>query len=313
MLTLSHPRQNKKGLWGACEKATYLLDTRLINFICNADAVRKPADCIADISVQISNFIAGLSSPRAPKERKEIIGYDIIETLALDKCYSEYLCKTKGMVTANKVRVKEYILDLVGLSPGERDKRALQIKNQQMALAKMQRCPFILNAQFILDEENHRFYEITDFLDESSLRAELRRKTFTQEEKLSIIFNLIEALRVAHKADVFHRDLNPENIYLTSGCAALANFGKAYFADHSEMGYTVAPTLNENNATAYNAPEMLAKDASRASDIYSMGILIYELFTGRTPFETPQDLNKLGGKLTPELMPTAIKIGLPAW
>lgn len=313
LLTLSHPRQNKKMLWGDCEKATYLLDNKLIDFICNPNAVRKPADSIADIYAQISEFVAGISTPREPKDRKEIVGYDIIETLALDKCYSEYLCKTKGMITANKVRVKEYILDLVGLSPAERDKRALQTKNQQMALAKMQRCPFILNAQFILDEENNRFYEITDFLDENSLRAELRRKTFTQEEKLSIIFNLIEALRVAHKVDVFHRDLNPENIYLTSGCAALANFGKAYFADHSEMGYTVAPTLNESNATAYNAPEMLVKDASRASDIYSMGVLIYELFTGKLPFSSPYELNKLGGKLTPELMPTAVKVGTPAW
>jgi serine/threonine protein kinase len=313
LLTLSHPRQNKKMLWGDCEKATYLLDYRLIDFICNPNAVRKPADSIADIYIQISEFVAGMSTPRDPKDRKEIIGYDIIEILALDKCYSEYLCKTKGMVTANKVRVKEYILDLVGLSPAEREKRALQIKNQQMALAKMQRCPFILNAQFHLDEENNRFYEITDFLDENSLRAELRRKTFTQEEKLGIIFNLIEALRVAHKVDIFHRDLNPENIYLTNGFAALANFGKAYFADHSDMGYTVAPTLNETNATAYNAPEMLVKDASRASDIYSMGVLIYELFTGKLPFSSPYDLNILGGKLTPELMPTTVKVGTPAW
>ncbi|MBP1615434.1 MAG: serine/threonine protein kinase [Bacteroidetes bacterium] len=313
MLTLSHPRQNKKGLWGDCEKASYLLDSKLIDFISNHNAVKKPADSIIDIYAEISQFIAGISSPQEVKQRKEIVGYDIVETLELDKCYSEFLCKTKGMVTANKLRIKEYILDLVGLSPTERDKRTLQIKNQQMALAKMQRCPFILNAQFILDEENHRFYEITDFLDESSLRAELRRKTFTQEEKLGIIFNLIEALRIAHKAEVYHRDLNPENIYLTSGCAALANFGKAYFADHGDMGYTVAPTINENNATAYHAPELLAKDASRASDIYSLGVLIYELFTGKQPFASPYDLNKLGGKLTDKLMPTAVKIGLPDW
>lgn len=313
MLTLSHPRQNKHGLWGDCEKASYLLSSKLIDFITNPKAVSKSPNNIADIYVQIKNFIAGQSTDRELKERTEIKGYEILETLEKSKGYSEYLCKTKGLVTANKQRVKEYILDLAGLSPLELEKRSFQIKNQQLALAKMQRCPFILNAQFILDEEGHYFYEITDYLDESSLRAELRRKTFTQEEKLGIIFNLIEALRVAHTANVYHRDLNPENIFLTSGCAALANFGKAYFSDHGEMGYTVAPTLNENNATAYHAPELLAKDASRASDIYSMGILIYELFTGKLPFSSPYDLNKLGGKLTPELMPTAVRIGLPAW
>lgn len=313
LLTLSHPRQNKQGLWGDCEKATYLLNSKLIDFICNPKAVGKHSNDIADIYLNIRDFIAGVSSLHEPKERKEIIGYEIIETLALDKCYSEYLCKTKGLITPNRQRVKEYILDLAGLSPLEREKRVFQIKNQQMALAKMQRCPYILNAQFILDEDNHRFYEITDYLDENSLRSELRRKTFTQEEKLNIIFNLIEALRVAHKANVYHRDLNPENIFLTSGLAALANFGKAYFADHGELGYTVAPTLNESNATAYHAPELLAKDASRASDIYSMGILIYELFTGKLPFNSAYELNKLGGKLPHELMPSVVKIGLPTW
>ena len=158
LLTLSHPRQSKRGLWGDCEKATYLLDNKLIEFISNPRGVKKHAGNISDIYLQIRDFIAGISSSHEPKERREIMGYEILETLALDKCYSEYLCKTKGLVTSNKQRLKEYILDLAGLSPEERDKRGLQIKNQQMALAKMQRCPYILNAQFILDEEHHRFY-----------------------------------------------------------------------------------------------------------------------------------------------------------
>ena len=55
------------------------------------------------------------------------------------------------------------------------------------------------------------------------------------------MLNLIEALKVAHKADVYHRELNPENIFLSGGLATLAQFGKAYLADRGEMGYTVAP------------------------------------------------------------------------
>lgn len=313
LLTLSNPKQNKKGLWGDCEKATYLLDNKLIDFICNPKAVGKQPDNIADIYLQIKDFIAGISSPVEPKQRKEVIGYEILELLEQEKGYSEFLCKTKGLVTTNKFRIKEFMLDLSGLSPADREKRKLQIKNQQLALAKMQHSPFILNAQFFLDEENQLFYEITDYLDESSLRAELRRKTFTQQEKLGIIFNLIEALRVAHNADVYHRELNPENIFLTGGLATLANFGKAYFADHGEMGYTVAATLNESNVTAYHAPELLAKDASRASDIYSLGVLVYELFVGNTPFKSPYELNKLGGCLPLELLPTKVKVGLPSW
>lgn len=206
------------------------------------------------------------------------------------------------MLTANKKRIKEYILDMAGLSSAEREQRAHQIKNQEYALNQIKPCPFILNAHF-RTSENNRFYEITDYLDENSLRSELRRKTFTQEEKLNIIFNLIEALKVAHEASVFHRDLNPENIYLTNGYAALANFGKAYFAGHGEMGYTVAITIDGSNATPYHAFELLAKDASRASDIYSLGVLIYELFTGKLPFNSPYELNSLGGSFLTDYYP----------
>ncbi len=285
----------------------------MIEFIKNPAAVGKKDNCIADIYNQIKDFVAGISSGKAAKERNEIKGYIIIETLTQDKNFTEYMCKAKGLLTANKKRIKEYILDLVGLSPAERERREKQIKNQYLALNQIKSCPFILNVQFDFDDEHQRFYEITDYLDESSLRAELRRKTFTQEEKLNIIFNIIEALKVAHDANVFHRDLNPENLYLTNGYAALGNFGKSYFFSHGEMGYTVAVTIDHSNATAYHAFELLAKDASRASDIYSLGVLIYELFTGQLPFNTPYDLNNLGGSLPSNLLPTSINQGLPNW
>jgi serine/threonine protein kinase len=304
LLTLSHPRQSKHGLYGDCAQASYLLDNKLIEFIKNAEAVSKRDNCIADIYVQIS---------KANKARTEIKGYDIIETLTQDTNFTEYLCKAKGLITANKKRIKEYILDLAGLSPADRERRENQIKNQYNALNQIKNCPFILNVQFDFDEEHQRFYEITDYLDESSLRAELRRKTFTQEETLNIVFNIIEALKVAHDANVFHRDLNPENIYLTNGYAALGNFGKSYFADHGNLGYTVAVTIDKSNATAYHAFELLAKDASRASDIYSLGVLIYELFTRKLPFNSPFEFNNLGGKLPDNLLPTAINPALPTW
>lgn len=91
------------------------------------------------------------------------------------------------------------------------------------------------------------------------------------------------ALKEAHKESIFHRDINPDNIYLSSGYAYLGNFGKSYFIDHSEEGYTVMPTINQNNATAYHPLELTVNDASAVSDIYSLGVLIYWLFTDKEP------------------------------
>ncbi|WP_449400754.1 serine/threonine-protein kinase [Chryseobacterium wanjuense] len=120
-------------------------------------------------------------------------------------------------------------------------------------------------------------------------------------------------LKEAYKESIFHRDINPDNIYLSSGYAYLGNFGKSYFIDHSEEGYTVMPTINQNNATAYHPLELTVNDASAVSDIYSLGVLIYWLFTDKEPFKTPYDLDKMGGKLKADLLPTHINSNLPKW
>lgn len=73
------------------------------------------------------------------------------------------------------------------------------------------------------------------------------------------------------------------------------------------------PTLTENNIGAYHALELMSGDASRSSDIYSLGVLVYELFTGKQPIESPVQLNHIGGKLPKEMLPTAINNSLPAW
>lgn len=313
LVTLSNRRQNKSRLYGACLNATHLLDEKLIQYLTSPESVNKTADCVDDIYVAVKHFISGTLSQHTPKERKEIKGYEIIEILQQDKCFTEYLCRAKGIASAQKKRIKEYTLDLTGLNAENRQLREKQIQNQYHALSLIKSNPFILNVQFDFDDENQHFYEITEYLDETSLRSELRRKTFTQDEKLKIIFNIIEALKVAHEANVFHRDLNPENIYLSNGYASLGNFGKSYFQDHNDLGYTVAVTLDEHNATAYHAFELLAKDASRATDIYSLGVLVYELFTNQLPFNSPFELNNMGGRLTADKLPTVINPQLPDW
>lgn len=65
ILTLSNPRQNKSGLYGDCEKATYLLNEKLIQFITNPAAVSKQPKDIADIYVDIKNFISGSLSEKS--------------------------------------------------------------------------------------------------------------------------------------------------------------------------------------------------------------------------------------------------------
>lgn len=313
LVTLSHPLQNKSGIWGSHVNATFLLDEKLIEHITNPYNVSKLKDDIRDIYIAVRDEICGTAHQRKPEQRREVEGYEMIEILDQDQNYTEYLAKPKGVTSAVRKRIKEYALDLPSLPEDQREKREKQIKNQYVALSKIKTNPFILNVSFKIDEEGHRFFEITDYLDENSLRAELKRKTFTFQEKLSIIDNLITALKAAHAEGIFHRDVSPENIYLTGGYACLGNFGKSFFIDHQAEGYTVQATLTEQTATAYHAVELLQKDSYRSSDIYSLGVLAYELFVGKVPFASPFELIKLGSKLPDRLLPSNVNPALPKW
>lgn len=313
IVTLSNPHQLLQGLYGSHVKATFLLNEQLIEYIRDPYRVGKTSDDILKIYKNIADEICGTASRKDTNRKKEVEGHEIIEILDQEKNFTEYLARPKGVTSGVKKRIKEYALDVPSLNSEQRVKRELQIQNAYKALRRIKSNPFILNVQFNIDEEGHKFYEITDFLDENTLRAEMKRRTFTIEDKLRIVSNLISALKAAHEADVYHRDLNPENVYLTGGYACLGNFGKAFFTDHLEEGFTVMATITEQTATAYHPLELLQKDASRSSDIYSLGVLTYEIFVGKTPISNPFELNNFGGKLPADKLPTSINPALPKW
>ena len=313
MVTLSFPNTYEPSLWQGAGKLTFQLNEKLINYIKDPFQIGQLEDDIAKIQTQLVQFLTGEQSQKAPNERREIEGYEIIEVLHQENNYAEYLVKPKGVASSIQKIVKEYALQVMGLGEEELLARENQINNQYRALNRIKAKPFILNVEFRIDEENHLFYEISDYLDQNSLKVEIRSKTFTFQEKINIIINIMAALKEAHKENVFHRDINPENIFMTGGFAYLGNFGKSYFSDESRQGYTVMPTISESNATAYHPLELTVGDASRASDIYSLGVLIYWLFTGQEPVKNPFELNNLSGRLPEDRLPSKINNALPKW
>lgn len=313
MVTLSYQNTYKPQLWQEAGKLTFQLDSSLIDFVSIPYNVGKEENDIENITNDIVQFLIGNQSKKTANEKREVEGYEIIEVLQQETNFTEYLVKPKGVTSSIRRRVKEYSLQVKGLSSSELKEREDAIKNQYNALNKIKAKPFILNVEFKIDEENHLFYEISDFLDENSLRVEQRSKTYTFQEKISIVKNVIAALKEAHKVGIYHRDINPDNIYMSSGYAYLGNFGKSYFTDHNEQGYTVMATINESNATPYHPLELTVGDASKASDIYSLGVLIYWLFVGDEPFKSPYELDKMGGQLSLEKLPSTINQSLPSW
>lgn len=108
------------------------------------------------------------------------------------------------------------------------------------------------------------------------------------EPKFWILAQIARGLGVAHEQGILHRDLKPENVLVSdSGDVKLTDFGLARLADQS----TVTQTGSIVGSLPYMAPELLSgEQAAVTSDIFSFGVLAYELITGQLPFraETPE-------------------------
>lgn len=313
MVTLSHLNQNYIPFTGDGANLVFLLDQDLLDYLQNPQMIGSSENKIESHQEGIIGFLTGAQSIKEKEDQKEVLEFDILEILERDENYTEYLCKPKNVTSSIKKKVKEYAMQKVGLSPKELEIRKGKIQNQYEALNRIKIQNYFQQVEFRFDDENNYFYEITQYEEGMTLREEIDKDTLTFKDKVSIIKNLITALKAAHDESIFHRDITPESVFVHGGVAYLGNFGKAYFMDTPKEGYTVMATLTEANVTAYHAPELLEKDANYATDVYSLGVLIYELFIGRRPIESCFELDKLGGKLPSDRLPSAINGALPRW
>jgi serine/threonine-protein kinase len=128
-------------------------------------------------------------------------------------------------------------------------------------------------------------YYIMPFVDGESLRARLEREQrLPIDDALRIASEVAGALAFAHAQGVVHRDLKPENILLQSGHALVADFGIALALDRA--GATrVTATGFAVGTPAYMSPEQAFADPALdgRSDVYSLGVVLFELITGRLP------------------------------
>jgi tRNA A-37 threonylcarbamoyl transferase component Bud32 len=137
------------------------------------------------------------------------------------------------------------------------------------------------------------YFLLMEFVDGVNLRQLLRARKFTPEEALAIVPPLCEALQFAHERGIVHRDIKPENLLLDkAGRVKIADFGIAKMLGPTNVDGSPLGGIGPEGATqvavgtrGYNAPEQESSPQrvdSRA-DIYSLGVVFYEILTGELP------------------------------
>lgn len=149
-----------------------------------------------------------------------------------------------------------------------------------------------------IGQENTTHFIAAEFVDGKTLRQLINEKPLTLEETLSVSIQVADALSGAHAAGIVHRDIKPENIMIRSdGYVKILDFGLAKLTEQQTSESNLeTPTLLQTNpglvmgTVQYMSPEQArAKSVGFRSDIWSLGIVMYELLAGRVPFsgETP--------------------------
>ena len=133
-------------------------------------------------------------------------------------------------------------------------------------------------------EDNGQYYIFMEYIEGCQLKQLLKKRgRLTLSEVIDIMLQITDGLSVAHDAYIIHRDIKPQNIMiLDSGLVKITDFGIAMAMNSTQL----TQTNSVMGSVHYLPPEQAnGKGSTLQSDIYSMGILMYELLTGELPYK----------------------------
>jgi predicted Ser/Thr protein kinase len=154
---------------------------------------------------------------------------------------------------------------------------------------------------------------IMEFVDGVNLRQAMQAGGLSAREALVIVPKLCDALHYAHEHGVLHRDIKPENILIdTEGRVKIVDFGLAKLRDESALPFTLTQSGAKLGTLAYMAPEQIEKPAEvdHRADIYSLGVVFYEMLTGELPlgrFPSPSEASGSDPRLDSVVLKTLEK------
>jgi eukaryotic-like serine/threonine-protein kinase len=222
-----------------------------------------------------------------------------VEATALNRTYSpdlipgyrlEKLVGTGGMGEVHKATQlslgRTVAIKLLSPQLAQDESFVARFQKEAAALATLHH-PHIVS---ILDKGSTAttYYLVMELVDGPSLREWIRSPQRDTHETLRRMMEICRAIDYAHHRGVIHRDLKPENILFDAqagGLAKVTDFGLASFLDDSTTRFALTSTHVAMGTLSYMAPEQRvdAKNADARADIFSLGLILYEMLVGELP------------------------------
>jgi len=238
--------------------------------------------------------------------------WQVEEKLGGNEYYIEYRARHLFTGKRGTARLRVYHADPYQDEATRKHEQKL-ISNAYRAISDVPGHPNILNVRdFFPSEDGSYFVLVTEDVHGQALRQHIKKASLalTFDQKLRVIRDVLTALEHAHAHQVVHRNLTPDAIIVSAdGQARLSSF--EYARVGSSATSTIAKDIVDDMDQTYQAPECFddPSQASITSDLFSAGLVFYELLTGETAFSGPTQIYDMEAIFP--IKPTELKPDLP--
>jgi len=259
----------------------------------------KPGQLLvrAPEKVRPASAVAGTWQPPTPEELGELLPQYRIERL-IGRGGMGVVYKGIQPELERPVAIK-----LLAAEVAADEKFVTRFKREARLLAKLQHSRIITVHDFGQTSDG-RLYLVMEYIGGGDLRSLLRGPGLLPDQALLAISQICDALCAAHREGVVHHDIKPENILITQdGYIKLVDFGLARPLRANAHALTSAGIVL--GTPAYMAPEQCEGSADHRSDIYALGVMLYEMLTGKRPrgvFDPPSKRAKIDPRLDEVVM-----------
>jgi predicted Ser/Thr protein kinase len=247
---------------------------------------------------------AAESAPTAAEVEASLPSFEVLSVLGQGGMGVVFKARQK---TLDRVVALKVLPRGAAATPGFAERFAREAR----ALAKLQHANIVAVHDF--GEADGLFWLVMEFVDGANLRQAMRAGQVAPKDALAIVPQICDALQYAHEHGIVHRDIKPENVLLDkAGRVKVADFGLAKLIEGGDVDRTLTGADQVMGTPHYMAPEQIEHpaDVDHRADIYSLGVVFYEMLTGELPlgrFPAPSVKSGIDARIDEIVMRTLAK------